>query len=147
MRTHRSSTADNPASKMYAFEAGRRVIAAHLERSGVKGPLRIRRIWDFTGCSIRWRDSLLFPLSFPIRMSKKHWLPAFVPSVKRPLTKNYEILLVENNSTTEEIFAYYQELSRRKTSACSAGKRSSIIRRSIILQIRSQGRISPVFKQ
>ena len=36
-RTHKASTADNPASKMYAFEAGKRAIEAHLERNGVKG--------------------------------------------------------------------------------------------------------------
>ena len=29
-RTHKASTADNPASKMYAFEAGKRAIEAHL---------------------------------------------------------------------------------------------------------------------
>ncbi len=33
-RTHKASTADNPASKMYAFEAGRRAIEAHLKRTG-----------------------------------------------------------------------------------------------------------------
>ena len=36
-RTHKASTADNPASKMYAFEAGKRAIEAHLERTGTKG--------------------------------------------------------------------------------------------------------------
>ena len=36
-RTHKASTADNPASKMYAFEAGKRAIEAHLARMGVKG--------------------------------------------------------------------------------------------------------------
>ena len=36
-RTHKESTADNPASKMYAFEAGKRAIEAHLKRMGVKG--------------------------------------------------------------------------------------------------------------
>src|SRR5699024_5477660 len=36
-RTHKESTADNPASKMYAFEAGKRAIEAHLERTGVPG--------------------------------------------------------------------------------------------------------------
>lgn len=30
-RTHKASTADNPASKMYAFEAGKRAIEANLE--------------------------------------------------------------------------------------------------------------------
>ena len=32
-RTHRQSTADNPASKLYAFEAGKRAIEAHLKLS------------------------------------------------------------------------------------------------------------------
>jgi Glycosyltransferases, probably involved in cell wall biogenesis len=36
-RTHKASTADNPASKMYAFEAGRRAIEAHLKRTGTEG--------------------------------------------------------------------------------------------------------------
>ena len=36
-RTHKASTADNPASKMYAFEAGKRAIEAHLKRTGTKG--------------------------------------------------------------------------------------------------------------
>lgn len=36
-RTHKASTADNPASKMYAFDAGKRAIEAHLERTGTEG--------------------------------------------------------------------------------------------------------------
>ena len=36
-RTHKASTADNPASKMYAFDAGKRAIEAHLERTGTPG--------------------------------------------------------------------------------------------------------------
>ena len=36
-RTHKASTADNPASKMYAFEAGKRAIEGNLQRTGTKG--------------------------------------------------------------------------------------------------------------
>ncbi len=36
-RTHKSSTADNPASKMYAFEAGRRAIEGNLKRTVTPG--------------------------------------------------------------------------------------------------------------
>ena len=36
-RTHRESTADNPASKMYAYDAGKRAIEAHLARMQVQG--------------------------------------------------------------------------------------------------------------
>lgn len=48
-RTHKASTADNPASKMYAFDAGKRAIEAHLKRTGTEGIEAIRRIWDFSG--------------------------------------------------------------------------------------------------
>lgn len=36
-RCHAASTAANPESKLYAYEAGRRAVAAHLERTGRKG--------------------------------------------------------------------------------------------------------------
>ena len=35
-RTSENSTAENPASKMYAFEAGKRAIETHLQKEGVK---------------------------------------------------------------------------------------------------------------
>ena len=59
-RVHKASTADNPASKMYAFDAGTRAIL-------------IQRIWDFTGYSIRCRESRWYPLSFPIRIMQTCW--------------------------------------------------------------------------
>ncbi|MCI8599125.1 MAG: glycosyltransferase [Lachnospiraceae bacterium] len=36
-RCHEASTANNPESKLYAYEAGKRAVSAHLERAGVKG--------------------------------------------------------------------------------------------------------------
>lgn len=36
-RCHASSTAANPESKLYAYEAGKRAVAAHLERKGTPG--------------------------------------------------------------------------------------------------------------
>lgn len=36
-RCHESSTAANPESKLYAYEAGKRAVAAHLTRMGIRG--------------------------------------------------------------------------------------------------------------
>lgn len=47
-RTHKSSTADNPASKMYAFEAGRRAIEGNLKRTGTPGTVEHTPDLDFT---------------------------------------------------------------------------------------------------
>ena len=38
-RCHEASTASNPESKLYAYEAGKRAVAAHLERMGEAGSL------------------------------------------------------------------------------------------------------------
>ncbi len=38
-RCHEDSTAANPESKLYAYEAGKRAVAAHLERIGVRAEL------------------------------------------------------------------------------------------------------------
>lgn len=47
-RTHKASTADNPASKMYAFDAGKRAIEAHLKRVGVEGEVSHTPDLDFS---------------------------------------------------------------------------------------------------
>ena len=40
-RTHESSTSANPMSKMYAYEAGKKAIEAHLRRVGKKGSVKM----------------------------------------------------------------------------------------------------------
>ena len=46
-RVHKASTADNPASKEYAFEAGKRAIEAHLERCGEKATVSCKKDLGF----------------------------------------------------------------------------------------------------
>jgi hypothetical protein len=46
-RSHEASTAANPMSKLYAYEAGRRAVEAHLERCGEKGIVTDTRFYGF----------------------------------------------------------------------------------------------------
>ena len=46
-RTHSASTADNPMSKQYAYEAGRRAIEHHLERTGTDGEVELLKDFGF----------------------------------------------------------------------------------------------------
>lgn len=73
-RTHKASTADNPASKMYAFEAGRRAIEAHLKRTGTEGTVTHTPDLGFSGYSIRSMENRLFRSSFQIKMRKKRFM-------------------------------------------------------------------------
>ncbi|MCD7868742.1 MAG: glycosyltransferase family 2 protein [Clostridiales bacterium] len=111
-RTHRASTADNPASKMYAFEAGRRAIDDHLARTGTPGKAELTADLGFYRVRYPVREEPLVSVIIPNR-DERETLKNCLDSIFRKTTySNYEILIVENNSATEEIFSYYKELSR-----------------------------------
>ena len=110
-RTHKASTADNPASKMYAFEAGRRAIEAHLERTGVKGTVSHTADLGFYRVKYPVQGHPLVSIIIPNK-DEKETLENCLESIrKNTLYDNYEIIIVENNSTTDEIFEYYKKIS------------------------------------
>lgn len=110
-RTHKASTADNPASKMYAFEAGRRAIEAHLRRTGVAGTVSHTPDLGFYRVTYPVQGEPLVSVIIPNK-DEKETLQACIESIREKTEyRNYEILIVENNSETEEIFHYYKELS------------------------------------
>ena len=110
-RTHKASTADNPASKMYAFEAGKRAIEAHLERTGVKGQVTHTPDLGFYRVTYPVQGEPLVSIIIPNK-DERETLKACIESIREKTEyPNYEILIIENNSTTEEIFHYYKELS------------------------------------
>lgn len=69
-RTHQASTADNPASKMYAFEAGKRAIEGNLERCHLKAEVSHTKDLGFTVLNTRWKVHRLSRLLFQIRMKE-----------------------------------------------------------------------------
>ena len=113
-RTHQASTADNPASKMYAFEAGKRAIEGNLKRSNLKGSVSHTSDLGFYRVKYPVLGNPLVSIIIPNK-DQKDVLKQCIESVEKLSTyRNFEILIVENNSTTEEIFDYYKELSTNK---------------------------------
>jgi GT2 family glycosyltransferase len=113
-RTHAASTADNPLSKEYAYEAGRRAIAAHLERCQLAG--EVIRKPDFGFYRVRYEvtGEPLVSIIIPNRDEMETLRKCLESIEKKTKYKNYEIIIIENNSETEEIFAYYKEIDGRK---------------------------------
>ena len=112
-RTHKASTADNPASKMYAFEAGKRAIEAHLARCGQEGTVSLRKDLGFYRVEYPVQGDPLVSILIPNR-DQKETLEKCLNSIWEKSTyKNYEILIVENNSSSPEIFNYYREIEKR----------------------------------
>lgn len=109
-RTHKASTADNPASKMYAFEAGKRAIEAHLERTKTAGVVSHTPDLGFYRVKYPVSKNPLVSVIIPNK-DEKDTLKTCLESLKKNTGyQNFEIIIVENNSTTEEIFQYYKEL-------------------------------------
>lgn len=111
-RTHKASTADNPASKMYAFDAGKRAIEAHLKRTGIKGTVSHTQDLGFYRVKYPVQGQPLVSVIIPNK-DEKDSLKACLDSIREnAVYDNYEIIIVENNSVSEEIFHYYKELSK-----------------------------------
>lgn len=109
-RCHENSTAENPESKTYAFDAGRRAVQEHYNRVGVHAKVSDG---EFPGLYrtefIRDHD----PLISIIIPNKDHIddLKRCMGSIEQKSTyRNYEYVIVENNSTDPETFEYYKKL-------------------------------------
>ena len=109
-RCHEDSTAENPESKMYAFDAGARAIKAHYDRIGVPVEIEKGEYLGLYRTKFLWEEKPLISIIIP---NKDHIddLKRCIDSIEEKATyRNYEYVIVENNSTEDETFAYYKEL-------------------------------------
>lgn len=112
-RCHQNSTASNPESKMYAFEAGSRAIKAHFQRCNI--PVEsVEKGVDFgiyhTKFAIKGE-----PLVSVVIPNKDHHsdLDLCIRSLMEKGTyKNLEFIVVENNSTDKATFSYYERIQK-----------------------------------
>ena len=112
-RTHKASTADNPASKMYAFEAGKRAIEGNLARSGVEGIVSHTKDLGFYQVEYPVKENPLISILIPNKDQKVSLKQCLDSVFEKSTYTNYEIIIIENNSVEKETFAYYKELERR----------------------------------
>ena len=109
-RCHPDSTAANQESKMYCYEAGQRAIADHLRRCGLTGEVDMMEHLGFYHVRYQLQSTPKVSVLIPNK-DQKDMLKRCLDSIRdRSTYENYEILVIENNSTEEETFAYYREL-------------------------------------
>lgn len=108
-RVHSNSTADNPLSKTYAYEAGQRAVQEHLARTGRKGKAAQLPHFGFYRVKYEVEGEPLVSILIPNK-DQSPMLRRCLASIQNSTYKNYEIIIIENNSVEPETFAYYQEL-------------------------------------
>lgn len=111
-RIHDQSTAGNKASKNYAYEAGRRAVADHLDRLGVAAAVHPGPVLGTYQVVYHLRTQPLVSVVVPNK-DNPDLLARCVDSLAKGSYANYELLVVENGSTRPETFAYYRELAKQ----------------------------------
>lgn len=111
-RIHGGSTSGSTTAKPYAKKAGLKAVQAHLDRLGLSAEVYstsfgYRVIYDVP--SIRPLVSIIIPTKDHIDL-----LDACISSIMSKSTyDNYEIVVIENNSTDPATFEFYGELEDR----------------------------------
>lgn len=113
-RAHTVSTAEIPESKIYAFEAGKRAIAAHLKRVGLDGIVEDGDNLGFYKVSYPVKGEPLVSIVIPNKDHISDLKKCMKAIDERSTYRNLEYVIVENNSEKQETFAYYKELERRE---------------------------------
>lgn len=109
-RAHENSTAENPESKMYAFEAGRRAIQAHYDRLHIPAEVQMGQYPGLYRTIYQWKEQPLISILIP---NKDHTedLDKCIQSIEQKSSyRNYEYIIIENNSELPKTFEYYKKL-------------------------------------
>lgn len=109
-RAHRDSVAESVGAKPYVIEAAHKAIREHLARVGLAGEVLDTRVPSIYRIRYEIQGEPLISILIPNKDHRED-LKRCVDSIREKSTwKNYEIIIIENNSTEEETFRYYGEL-------------------------------------
>lgn len=111
-RMHEGSTALNPESKMYCYIAGEKAIQHHLDRIGVKAKVEMRKkpYWGLYHVEYLLDEDPLVSIVIP-NYEHEDVLKTCIDSLYNVNTyKNFEIIIVENNSKKKSTFDYYEQV-------------------------------------
>ena len=113
-RSHLKSTAENPESKLYAFDNGAKAVEAHWKRVGIPATVTRTEFYGIYRTAYHWDRQPLISILVP---NKDHAqdLKRCIDSVEqKSLYRNFEWVIIENNSTEPETFSFYKELKKRE---------------------------------
>ena len=109
-RAHQNSTAENPGNKIYAFEAGKRAIEAHLERCGIRGVVSMGQDLGLYRVQYLIEKEPVVSILIPNKDHKEDLERCIQSLFDVSIYKSFEIIVIENGSVEESTFQYYEQL-------------------------------------
>ena len=112
-RSHANSVASDISAKPYTLVAAKKALSEHLERVGLIGDVMDSRVPSTYRIRYRINGDPLVSIIIP-NMDHVQILKKCIDSVEMLSTyRNFEILIVENNSRSESTFEYYESVCRQ----------------------------------
>ena len=112
-RCHMDSTAADPSSKAYAYEAGRKAVREHYPRLGIDAKVEMTERPGWYRSHVKVQGNPLISVIIPNKDHTDDLELCLFSMTRKSTYRNYEILIVENNSEKEETFEYYKKLPDR----------------------------------
>lgn len=110
-RAHEDSTAGNIDSKQYAIDASVHALEAHYKRVGIEADVEQTDIFIMLKSTRHLQGEPLVSILIPT-MEHIDDLDKCISSIIDKTTyKNYEIIVIENNSKSQETFDYYDKIT------------------------------------
>lgn len=111
-RINSNSVASGASAKPYAYVAAKKAILSSIERYGIKGAkVEDSKIIGLYKVKYPVKGEPKISIIIPNKNHKKD-LKRCIKSIQKSIYKNYEIIIVENNSTEKNIFRYYKKLEK-----------------------------------
>lgn len=112
-RENETSVAGNSDNKKYAFEAGKKALQNYLDNNKIAGTVKHTEYPGYYTINYQAPDNSLVSVIIP-NMNHKEDLDKCIESLYNVNNyKNFEIIIIENNSNDEEIFEYYKFLKNK----------------------------------
>ncbi len=111
-RAHEDSTAGNVDSKQYAIDASVNALKAHYDRVGIDAEVEATDIFIMLKTTRALKHEPLVSILIP-NMDHIEDLDKCIQSiVDKTIYNNYEVIVIENNSTNDETFEYYDRICK-----------------------------------
>ncbi|MCM1308033.1 MAG: glycosyltransferase family 2 protein, partial [Butyrivibrio sp.] len=109
-RCHENSTANNTDAKSYAYTAGVKALEGHYKRLGIKASVSRSKLFGYYDTRYALEEEPLVSVIIPNKDHTDDLDKCLRSIIGRQSYGNYEIIIVENNSTDGATFEYYKRL-------------------------------------
>lgn len=112
-RTSQTSVAGNAFAKMYAYESAKKALSEHLFRTNLQGKVEDGALLGTYKINYKIEKGTKISIIIPNKDHAVILRKCIYSILNKSTYNNYEIILVENNSSDKKTFQLYEELEKR----------------------------------